>query len=90
MDSEVKRMKRLPPHILVATPGRLVDHLQNQGLAAFASKLDTLVFDEADRLLDMGFRSAVIAASQPEQRQMGHVAFPYTYTTPEAASEQRK
>ena len=56
MDSEIKRMKRTPPHILVATPGRLVDHLQNQGASQFMSKLDTLVFDEADRLLDMGFR----------------------------------
>lgn len=56
MDTEIKRMKRTPPHILVATPGRLVDHLQNQGASEFMSKLDTLVFDEADRLLDMGFR----------------------------------
>ena len=56
MDSEIKRMKRTPPHILVATPGRLVDHLQNQGASQFMSNLNTLVFDEADRLLDMGFR----------------------------------
>lgn len=56
IDSEIKRMKRTPPHILVATPGRLVDHLQNQGASQFMSKLNTLVFDEADRLLDMGFR----------------------------------
>lgn len=51
-------MKRATPHILVATPGRLVDHLQNRDAAQFMGKLDTLVFDEADRLLDMGFRCA--------------------------------
>ncbi|KAL9185597.1 hypothetical protein ACHAXT_003374 [Thalassiosira profunda] len=42
--------------IVVATPGRLLDHLQNSGLADRMADLDTLVFDEADQLLDMGFR----------------------------------
>lgn len=42
--------------IVVATPGRILDHLQNNGLAARMSKLDVLIFDEADQLLDMGFR----------------------------------
>lgn len=42
--------------IVVATPGRLLDHLQNSGIAERMARLDTLVFDEADQLLDMGFR----------------------------------
>ncbi|KAL7537191.1 hypothetical protein ACHAXR_007650 [Thalassiosira sp. AJA248-18] len=45
--------------IVVATPGRLLDLLQNGGLADRMANLDTLVLDEADRLLDMGFRPDV-------------------------------
>ena len=63
MEAEVKRLRSTPPHILVATPGRLVDHLQNRDAAQYMSKLDTLVFDEADRLLDMGFRYCWLAAT---------------------------
>ena len=39
--------------IVVATPGRLMDHMRNK-IGSF-SKLDTLVLDEADRMMDMGF-----------------------------------
>ena len=40
---------------LVATPGRLLDHLQ-QGLTRRLDALNVLIMDEADQLLDMGFR----------------------------------
>ena len=56
IDSEIRRMRTKPPHILVATPGRLIDHLQNNNATEFMTRLDTFVLDEADRLLDMGFR----------------------------------
>ena len=46
------------PDILIATPGRLNDNLQqDRGMAGALGSLRTLVFDEGDRLLDMGFRS---------------------------------
>jgi ATP-dependent RNA helicase MSS116 len=59
MKSEASRMAARMPDILVATPGRLIDHLRNGALAPAlqaAGGLQTLVFDEADQLLDMGFR----------------------------------
>ena len=52
--------------IVVATPGRLMDHMRN-GAVAF-DKLDTLVLDEADRMMDMGFWPDVrrIVAALPD------------------------
>lgn len=45
--------------ILIATPGRLVDHLSDERIRNAFGSLDTLVLDEADRLLDMGFMPAI-------------------------------
>ncbi|KAF6804488.1 ATP-dependent RNA helicase [Colletotrichum sojae] len=45
--------------ILIATPGRLIDHMSNDYIRDAFSNLDTLVLDEADRLLDMGFMPAL-------------------------------
>lgn len=58
-----------PHEILVATPGRLIDHLE-RGRIDF-SRLEILILDEADRMLDMGFIEPVeqIAAATPPERQ---------------------
>ncbi|KAG0647453.1 ATP-dependent RNA helicase [Hyphodiscus hymeniophilus] len=45
--------------ILIATPGRLYDHLGDDRVVHAFRNLDTLVLDEADRLLDMGFMNAL-------------------------------
>jgi ATP-dependent RNA helicase MSS116 len=45
--------------ILIATPGRLYDHLSDERILDSFRNLDTLVLDEADRLLDMGFMNAL-------------------------------
>ena len=57
------------PHIIVATPGRLLDHLQKGTVSLDA--LQTLVMDEADRMLDMGFSDAIdeVIRFAPASRQ---------------------
>ena len=56
-------------HVVVGTPGRISDHLERGSLAL--AGLKTLVLDEADRMLDMGFAEdiAAIAALCPRERQ---------------------
>lgn len=69
---EQKRMQTNPCQILIATPGRLKDHIENTaGFATRLMGLKVLVLDEADHLLDMGFRKDIerIIASVPKQRQ---------------------
>ena len=46
-------------HIIVGTPGRILDHLDKNNLSL--ESINTLVLDEADRLLDMGFQTSLDA-----------------------------
>ncbi|MBL1432116.1 MAG: DEAD/DEAH box helicase [Gammaproteobacteria bacterium] len=67
--SRQKAMFRRNPEIVIATPGRLVAHLEND--TPFFADLEVLILDEADRMLDMGFSDDVlaIAARCNEERQ---------------------
>jgi ATP-dependent RNA helicase DbpA len=56
-------------HIVVGTPGRVMDHLARESLKLDA--LNTLVLDEADRMLDMGFFDDIVTVARqcPKERQ---------------------
>jgi ATP-independent RNA helicase DbpA len=57
------------PHIVVGTPGRILKHLEKETLKV--GRIKTLVLDEADRMLDMGFYEDImrIIDMTPKQRQ---------------------
>ena len=63
------RTLRDGPHLVVGTPGRLVDHLERKSLKL--GSLRALVLDEADEMLDMGFRDELerILRDAPEGRR---------------------
>ncbi len=64
-----KSQMRANPHVMVATPGRLIDHLDQR--IVNLSRVAVLVLDEADRMLDMGFAPQLkkILAVVPRERQ---------------------
>ncbi len=57
------------PHVVVGTPGRILDHLERRTFTL--NSLSVLVLDEADRMLDMGFFDAIqtVVAQMPAVRQ---------------------
>lgn len=75
------------PHVIVATPGRLLDHLKKETVKLNA--LQTLVLDEADRMLDMGFADAIdeVISHAPQDRQT--LLFSATWPTAIAAISSR-
>ena len=68
MDNQLKHLRR-GVDIVIATPGRLLDHCQRRSIDL--SKVEVLVLDEADRMLDMGFINDVrkIIGLLPVERQ---------------------
>jgi ATP-dependent RNA helicase RhlE len=68
MNAQIAELRR-GVEVLVATPGRLLDHVQNK--TVMFNQVSVLVLDEADRMLDMGFLPDIkrIIALLPAQRQ---------------------
>jgi len=53
---------RRNPEVLVATPGRLIEHIKNNNIDF--SDLEILVLDESDRMLDMGFKESMVTIAE--------------------------
>ena len=65
------------PHIIVGTPGRILKHLEKETLKL--DGLKTLVLDEADRMLDMGFHEDIMRIIDMTPRQRQTLLFSATY-----------
>ncbi|MFT7183864.1 MAG: ATP-dependent RNA helicase RhlE [Oceanicoccus sp.] len=63
------RALKAKPNVIIATPGRLIDHMQQRTFQL--NNIGVLVLDEADRMLDMGFEPQIkkIMAGLPQKRQ---------------------
>ena len=66
-----------PPHVIVGTPGRILDHLQRSTFGL--GDLRVLVLDEADRMLDMGFIDAITAVVDQAPKTRQTLLFSATY-----------
>lgn len=65
------------PHIVVGTPGRILKHLQKETLKL--DGINTLVLDEADRMLDMGFHDDIMRIINKMPRERQTLLFSATY-----------
>ncbi|MEZ9338561.1 DEAD/DEAH box helicase [Vibrio splendidus] len=68
-NDQVKALRKYP-RFIVATPGRLADHLEHRSL--FLDGVETLILDEADRMLDLGFAPElrrIASAAKHRRRQ---------------------
>ncbi len=70
IDKQITQLKK-HPQIVVATPGRLMDHMKRRTVRL--DQVETVVLDEADRMLDMGFVQDVtrILDTMPNRKNLG-------------------
>jgi ATP-independent RNA helicase DbpA len=69
-----------PPHVVVGTPGRILDHMQRGNLDL--AQLRVLVLDEADRMLDMGFSDDIGHVARPTPADRQTLLFSATFPDP--------
>jgi len=79
-DKQKAQLDKAPVDIMVATPGRLIDFVEQKGV--WLDPIEVLVIDEADRLLDMGFIPSVkrIVRFSPRKEQRQTLMFSATFS----------
>lgn len=71
-NDQVKQLKR-DPDFIVGTPGRIADHVEDKSL--FLQGLEMLILDEADRILDLGFRTQLDIINQAANHRKRQTLF---------------
>ena len=66
-NDQVKALRK-DPHIVIGTPGRIADHLAQRSLQL--TGLELLIFDEADRMLDLGFADQLNLINEPANHRL--------------------
>lgn len=91
MSAEVRSFRNGRCDILVATPGRMIDHLENEKLGERLKNIRCLVLDEADRLLEDGFRKEVVKIINhlPDRRLVKRQTLLFSATIPESVHQVR-
>ncbi|RAL08758.1 DEAD-domain-containing protein [Aspergillus homomorphus CBS 101889] len=88
-EATLNKFMKGDPKVLVATPGRLEDYLSDGAVAKRLQNVRTIVLDEADTMLEVGFLGAVknILAKLPSKAQAGWQGMCFSATLPEKVKE---
>jgi ATP-dependent RNA helicase DeaD len=76
----MREIKKVRPDVLVCTPGRLIDLLQNEGLTLDHCQFQIL--DEGDKMLDMGFEEDIVEIQKHLTREGGTRSMIFSATVP--------